>query len=255
MDPYLEGPAWSSLHFWLISKTAEALQDQLDERGYYATPGERVWVAQPGRAIMPDVALLKPRRRPKREAASSVAVLEPDEPLYIEPLEVEVREPFIEIRDAVGNRLITGIEFVSPTNKSDAQGRELYQKKQRETRDACVHLVEIDLLRTGRNVVDLPQAVLAQLPRWDYLVNIGRRDATRFEVYPIGLRDPLPRIRIPLKAGDEDAVLDLPAVFEQAYRAGRYATKVNYRVDPPIPLADEDAAWARQLLKKNRLAK
>src|SRR6059036_1277241 len=41
MDPYLEGPAWSSLHFWLISKTAEALQDQLDERGYFAIPGER----------------------------------------------------------------------------------------------------------------------------------------------------------------------------------------------------------------------
>jgi hypothetical protein len=110
-------------------------------------------------------------------------------------------------------------------------------------------------LRTGPNVLDIPAGVISQLPPWDYLINIGRRKATRFEVYPIRLRDPLPRIRIPLKQGDEDAVLDLPAVFDQAYRAGRYTSKINYRVAPPIPLADDDAAWARQLLKKKGLRK
>jgi hypothetical protein len=248
MDPYLEGPSWFGFHHFLISKTVEHLQKDLRARGYFATPGERVWLAQPERPVYPDVAMLKFERRGKRRG--HVAVLESDEPIFIERAVVEVREPFVEIYDLSGHRLVTGIEFVSPTNKSDRQGRELYQKKQQETQEAGVHLVEIDLIRRGPHVLDVPEAFLEQLPRWDYLINTCRRNSDRYEVYPVRIRDRLPRIRVPLKEGDEDVVLDVQAVFNRAYQVGVYADRINYKVDPPVPLADDDAAWARQLLKK-----
>ena len=43
-----------------------------------------------------------------------------------------------------GNRLVTALEFLSPTNKSDAAGRTAYEQKQHELRAAAVNLVEID---------------------------------------------------------------------------------------------------------------
>jgi hypothetical protein len=151
--------------------------------------------------------------------------------------------------------LVAGIEFVSPANKSNAEGRELYERKQVETRAAGVHLIEIDLHRKGPHVLDVPESLLAQLPRWDYMINTCRRGSTRFEVYPVRVRNRLPRIRVPLKDGDEDAVLDLQASFNRAYQVGVYADRINYKVDPPMPLADDDAAWARQLLRKKGLRK
>jgi hypothetical protein len=244
MDPYLEGPLWLGFHHFLISKTVEGLQKDLRARGYFATPGERVWLAQPERPIYPDVAMLKFERRAKRRGQAAV-----------ERAVVEVRQPFVEIYDLSGHRLVTGIEFVSPANKSDRQGRELYQKKQQETQQAGVHLVEIDLIRRGPHVLDVPPAFLERLPRRDYLINTCRRNADRYEVYPVRIRNRLPRIRIPLKEGDEDVVMDVQSVFNRAYRVGLYADRINYKIDPPDPLADDDASWARQLLKKSGLRK
>jgi hypothetical protein len=254
MDPYLEGPLWSGFHFRAISKALDALDNQLAPRGYFVTPGERMWVTRSDRGVYPDIGVSR-LRRPSARRGADLAVLEADEPYFIEPQETEVREPFIEILSAEGERLVTGIELVSPSNKLDSEGRELYQKKHQETRSAGVHLVEIDLTRRGTHVLDVPEMMLGQLPRWDYLVNIGRRSSDRYEVYPVRIRARLPSIRIPLQEGDEDAVLDLQSVFDQAYRSGLYLERIDYRKDPPHPLADDDSAWARQLLKKKGLRK
>ena len=105
------------------------------------------------------------------------------------------------------------------------------------------------VLRGGRHIVEVPSSFLINCQPWDYLVNISRANHTYFDVYPIRLRSRLPRIRIPLKAGDKDAVLDLQAVFNQAYDTGPYPDRVNYQADPVPPLAPDDDAWARQLLQ------
>ena len=155
----------------------------------------------------------------------------------------------MEIFDSVGQKLVTGIEFVSPTNKSKTEGRRLYRKKQNELQAAGVNLVEIDLLRRGRPVV-LAQAALTESVRpWDYVVCLWRaHEDEEFELYPIPLRSRLPRIRIPLLPGETEPTLDLTAVLAKAYDAGPYRVSVDYHKSPSPPLSDEDKAWADSLI-------
>jgi hypothetical protein len=253
MDLWLEDPAvWPGFHNILIVTTVELLQPQLRARGYYANPGERVWLVEPRRPIYPDVAVI--RREPARQqSAEDVAVVEPDEPVRVQQAQVEVHEGFIEIFDAVGGRLVTGIEYVSPANKSDGQGRSLYLRKQEEMRDAGVSLVEIDFIRRGSHVLDMPEEVTEGLRPWDYLVNTVRRGSDMYELYPMKLSSRLPRIRIPLKTGEEDAVLDLQEACQRAYAIGPYPERINYNSPPTTPLAADDDAWADQILREKGL--
>lgn len=252
MDPWLEEPTvWPGFHDILIVSTVEVMQPQLRERGYYANPGERVWLVEPRRPIYPDVAMF--RRESSRQQAEEVAVLVPDEPVRVRQAQVEVHEGFVEIFDAAGSRLVTGIEYVSPANKSDRDGRSLYERKQQEMRETDVNLVEIDFVRRGPHVLDVPSAVAEQLRPWDYLVNTVRRGSEMYEIYPIKLRDRLPRIRIPLKSGEEDAVLDLQEVFDRSRAIGPYPERIDYNADPVPALAADDAAWADEILKQKEL--
>jgi hypothetical protein len=125
----------------------------------------------------------------------------------------------------------------------------MYQRKQAESKQAGVHLVEIDLIRGGPHVLDLPLEILEGLPRWDYLVNLVRRGGSEYQFYPLRLRDPLLRIRLPLNAGDEDATLDLQAAINLAYDIGPYPESLDYQHEPVHPLAADDSAWAVDILR------
>jgi hypothetical protein len=254
MDPWLEAPhVWPSFHELLIVKTVEVLQPQLRARGYYVDCGERVWLTEPRRPVYPDNVVFEVYRRRSSGPEAAVAVLEADEPIRVRHADVEVHEGYVEIYDAGDHHLVTGIEFLSPTNKSDKQGRELYQRKQQDVRETGVHLVEIDLLRAGPHVLDVPQDIVAPMRPWDYLVNLVRRGTQGYEVYPVRLRNRLPRVRIPLKVGDSDAVLDLQEVFDRSYEIGPYPVRLNYQGAPMPPLSEADAAWADELLRTNGL--
>ncbi len=248
MDPYLEHPeVWPGMHARLVAEAAALLQPRLRARGYYVDIGERIWLSQPQRPIYPDLTVA--RQPPPRRAHGTVAVAEPDEPVRIARAEVQVREPYLVVYRAEGARVVTGIEVLSPANKLDRKGRALYAQKQAETREAGVHLVEIDLLRDGPRVVEFPDALLEGLPRHDYLVNVARRGGGDYEIYPIRIRDRLPRVRVPLAAGDEDEVLDLQAAVQRAYDQGPYPERLDYGRPPAPPLAEDDAAWAAELLR------
>jgi hypothetical protein len=83
---------------------------------------------------------------------------------------------------------------------------------------------------------------------WSYLVNLVRRGADSYEVYPIGLGQRLPRLRIPLRNGDDDAMLDLQEAFTRSYDIGPYPERLNYKSDPP-GLSDAEVAWVNELLQ------
>lgn len=149
-----------------------------------------------------------------------------------------------------GNRIITAIEILSPTNKRDAVGRRKYRRQQRELLDAAANLVEIDLLRAGGYVLAAPSNQLPESHLEPYRACVVR--ATRpsvAEVYRFPLRERLPAIRIPLRLTDPDVYLDLQSLLDQAYEDGDYAT-INYRRDPDPPLTGEDAEWADRLLRE-----
>jgi hypothetical protein len=247
MDPWLENPTdWTGFHDILIVATVKAMQPGLRARGYYAKPGERVWLTQPRRPIYPDVALISVPT--SRNPTSTGAVLAPDEPIRMRRADVEVTESYVDIYDLHGNRLVTSIEYLSPANKSDTDGRAMYLRKQEEARSAGIHLVEIDLIRRGPHVLDIPEANLQDLDRWDYLINLVRRGTNEYEFYPLRLRNHLPVIRIPLANGDDDAALDLQAIFNESYEIGPYPDSLNYADEPQHRLADDDATWANEIL-------
>lgn len=254
MDPWLESPTeWPGFHDTLVIKTVEVLQPQLRSRGYYAKPGERVWLSQT-RGVIPDVATIVRSKPGRPENSGTVAVAEPDEPVRITHAEFEVHEGFVEIYHASSDQLVASIEYLSPTNKTDRQGRALYLRKQEEFRNTLIHLVEIDLIRRGPHVLDIPEEVVEELRPWEYLVNIARRNSNEYEVYPIKLRDRLPRICIPLKIDDNDATLDLQEVFEQSYDMSPFPERSNYDSPPPAPqLTNDDLSWAGDLLKSKGL--
>jgi hypothetical protein len=163
MNPYLEHPQlWPGLHSRLIVYLADAVQGLVRPR-YIAAVEDRVYLEGPDGEIDPDVWVRRARSesatRPSSRTQSSVAALEEEEtPLLVKVPPLEIHDPYITILDrSSGQKVVTVIEVVSPTNKYAGPGRTLYKTKQREVLASDVHLVEIDLLRKGPHVLAIPQ--------------------------------------------------------------------------------------------------
>jgi hypothetical protein len=188
MDPFLENPVWfPNFHHFLISEASRALQPQLRHRGYLVTIGERLWVTEPGRSIFPDVTLLdRPARA--RPPEGGTALLEADEPVRVTTSGSEVRQPYLEILDARDQHLVTGIEFLSPSNKYKGAGRDKYIAKQREILRSRANLVEVDLLRSGRHSIAIPEHLIVPALPHAYRVCLSRSDRPfEYEWYPIAI--------------------------------------------------------------------
>lgn len=250
MDPYLERH-WRDVHGSLVIYARDALNEQLGG-GLVARCDERLVIEQsdaPPRGIHPDVRVVEhgldglPVRPLGGVAVAEPVVVEvPDEP---------VTERFVDIIDtSTGGRVVTSVELLSPTNKLPGDGREQYLLKQQQCAAAGVSLVEVDLIRRGQWTVAVPRGLLGS-SRGDDRITCVRRAwmPLRYEFYHMPLRQPLPAIRVPLRRGDPDVVLNLQALVERAYQAAGYGRTIDYRADPLPPLEPEDAAWADQLLK------
>lgn len=216
MDPFLEAPTiFPGLHNRLIALLGEALQAVLPAP-CFAEIGERAWVEADGR-------------------------------------DDERREPFLEIRTTghKGERLVTTVEILSPSNKTPGKrGREFYLRKQREVLESPTFLVEIDLLRGGEHTTAVAlDGLRTDVGAFDYHVSIRRPDIrATFMTDLIRLPDPLPEIAVPLLAGDADVAVDLQRLFDRAYDLGPYRRRVRYRESAPVPpLPEEYRDWARML--------
>jgi hypothetical protein len=250
MDPYLEDPqVWPDVHASFIVYLREYLLPLLRPR-YMIAIESRVFVEGPDidHPIIPD-AWVRPARTETPQDA--VAMLEADPAVEVQVSPLEVEETYITIRDRQsGQRIVTVIEVVSPTNKYAGSGRVSYIAQQTEVRRSTAHLIEIDLLRTGPHVVAVPEWAAHRHGPYDYLICVnpaeGLRD--RFRLYPRGLRKRLSRLRLPLAAPDPDIVLDVQAVLMRTYEAGGYIERLSYAVPCVPPLSLEDQSWADALI-------
>ena len=193
-----------------------------------------------------------PAAGPAQAAEPAVAVAEEDRPLVIRMAAAEVSESFLTILDVTSNqRVVTVIELLSPSNKHGG-GRRLYRQKQRQVLRSDAHLVELDLLRTGRHTVAVPEAIAQGKRPFDYLICVSRarRRREEFELYFRSLRRPLPPLSIPLAAGDPDVLLELQPVFDRTYEAGSYRRRIDYGEPCRPPLSAEDQAWADELIRR-----
>ena len=244
MNPYLEDvELWREMHSALIVDTARSLNRQLPS-GYFAAMEGRVVLEPIHKPYIPDVVVENPPDEWNGErSATQTLVAELDEPFI--SIHDDEAEAYIEIRHvSAPDEVVTAIEFLSPTNKNVGRGRDEYLEKQRQWLRLPVNFLEIDLLRGGPTTV----AGLineSRLPmRWHYISSLHRAgDGGRFELWPTRLQDRLPRVPVPLRPGDGQVALDVGALVNAHYDAGRFDRRLDYRREPVPPLESEDGAW------------
>src|SRR5581483_11872427 len=203
MDPYLEAPGlWPDVHHGLISEIHGTLNSRLRPK-YVSRVVLRMYISDdddPGRAAMiADTQLRRLRRRTGRQGKSATTAPHTKRLIVPTLLDDEIKEARLEIRQAETGTLVTVIEVLSPTNKiRGSRGRASFIFKRRETLASGGHWVEIDFLRAG-----MPSSSRRGLQASDYRIFISRaEDRARWRSWPIGLRQPLPVIGIPLRGDD-----------------------------------------------------
>ena len=258
MNPYLEDPEiWPGFHDALIAIMSRQLNTLLPDN-YAARNGIRVYLEPINRQIVPDIFFVKKPAPRRTSQTGGTAMLEPDStPEIITVPALELREPFIEVRATKHGKqslVVTVIELLSPANKTKGHGREEYQRKQKSVLESNANLLEIDLLRRGRYTLAVPQSGVEAVGPYHYLACLHRAAAPdSYEVWRIGLDDPLPYLRVPLAEGDPDILLDMQTAFNQTYEEYRYGFDIDYTL-PPVPeLEGDDAVWAENLLREKGL--
>jgi hypothetical protein len=252
MDPYLES-RWRDVHSrmaylasdQLAPQLPPALRARIEETFVIETDEE----GRP-RRVSPDTAITE-TRRPAPGTGSGAGGVGVAEPLVVTwEVEASIQRSVRIVDTTRGQRVVTAIEFLSPTNKLDVRERRAYRRKQRDLLDGGASLVEIDLIRSGNYILYPPEVALPSDIQVAYLVSVTRGwDEGTASIYPIGMRDRLPVIRVPLREADPVAFLDIQRLIDDAYAGGRY-DDIDYAEDPDPPLTGEDATWADQLLRQ-----
>ena len=252
MDPYLEGEMWQEFHETLAGQIREQLLKVLPPR-YVALLAKRYGLHRPDigllslpedhRVIYPDVHVAQTPAR-LGESATIYGAGTMTRPAVriasLVPEEVPVMR--VEVRDVANRRLVTVIEILSPVNKM-GDGAIEYVAKRSALMATSVHLLEIDLLRRGGRVLfesDPPPA--------DYYVYLSRFTNRPYtDIWPIGLRERLPVVPVPLLPPDPDVLLDLQRAVDACYELVRYERLLDYTATPPPPpLSEGDAAWVAE---------
>lgn len=250
MDPYLERTEiFPDFHDALIYNIRVALHPLVRPK-YAALGQDRLFVVQSDRPRYPDVAVVR-TPSPLPSTQHGTAVVEADAPAVFEIWREEIRQPYLTIVEpAMGNRIVTAIEVLSPSNKEPGPGRDSFLEKRDEFWQSGVNLIEIDLLRSGERTVPLSSKQLKDLGTFRHLVAVTRRTPSRHEVYAFPLEHRLPRIAIPLGKDDKDVVLDLQAVFARCWDEGPYPDVLRYDGPPPGKLSEEELKWCAEKLKE-----
>jgi hypothetical protein len=265
MDPFLEHPDFfPDLHGRLHVHLSEALQRVLPAP-YFAVVNERLCVETSTRFIEPDTDVIRGGFAAGDDApieemnhgsgGLAVAVAARSQPTVFEVVDEDRRESFVEIRtrrDHEGERIVTTIEVLSLSNKTDGEkGREKYLAKQEEVLRSPTHLVEIDLLRGGVHTTPMSlERMRKKVGKFDYHVSIHRfHQPNRFYVYAWKMADVLPELEIPLLPRDGHVLLDLQAVFTHCYDTGPYQRRVRYDPSRIVPALESDQTeWVIQQL-------
>jgi len=169
-------------------------------------------------------------------------------PDYLVHMEAHLeRQRYLEIRDRRNRELVAVVELLSPVNKKSGPDRAQYLTKRSGILASPAHLVEIDLLRCGRAMPD------HERPSSTYGVMVSRvEERPAADFWPIGLRQPLPTIPVPLRPANSHASLELQKLLHEVYDRGTYAQEI-YELEAEPPLDPADLDWAEQVLSQAKL--
>jgi hypothetical protein len=241
MDPYLERH-WLDVHGRLVTYAADALNERLPD-DLVARTEERLAVETPesseAHQYRPDVRVASPGLS---EPDAQGATIEAPFKLVVD-LE-PVTEKYLKVIHPEDERLVTVIEFLSPSNKR-GEGLKEYTAKRNELLAAGVNVVEIDLVRAGDWRKLLRPHLCPREAAATYRTVVrswGERKAAF--IYPMPLDKPLPSVIVPLRNGDPRVMLDLQPLIDHAYVRGRYGRTIDYAQDCDPPLEAAEAQFA-----------
>lgn len=249
MDPYLEqSDVWPDFHARFIANMADELGHSVRPR-YFVRIEEQIYLHELGEDQRrffgrSDIAV-QSDPIPNTNSSNGSAILA--EPLptttwMVETAIDELRTTSLEIVDRQDRSVVTAIELLSPSNKAPGADRTQYLRKVRKILASSTGFVEIDLLRGG------PRMPWKEVPPGDYCV-VSSAAARRPEAdcWSFRLRDPLPKVTVPLREGEADVRLDLKSILDRTYDSAGYELSI-YTGTPTPPLVPEDEAWAKSLL-------
>ena len=248
MDPYLEDPIFrSEFHSRLIMTISTSLLPQLLPN-YYIGIETRTYVDGEGLLIgIPDTVILVSKKStpPAPSRALTATAVKPQQVQIPLPRPIEIRERYLEVREAETNAVITVIEVLSPSNKRKGKGRLDYEAKRNKILHTDSHLIEIDLLRSEEPITMSCGNLL------DYHVLISQAsERPTADLYAFALQEPIPTFPLPLKEINESIEVDLQAIVDKAYVEGAYSIRLNYTNPiPPPKLSEADRLWIQELLQ------
>ena len=241
MNPYLEHPdIWPDFHLLCIAAIRNAIA-RLVSPNYIVRAEKSIYMKDDENVILalgrPDVSVATKSNLPP-QSSGALAVAEAPAQYRIPKLQKR-KSAFIEIRTGQGERVVTVIELLSPSNKT---GRDGYAKKRRQALAGAANFVELDLLRGG------PRMPIAHLQPCAYYALVSRpSDRPTVDVWAVGLRQPLPAIPIPLDPGVPEPILDLQTIVNRVYDDAVYDSSI-YESEPVPALSPEDGEWAKGLV-------
>jgi hypothetical protein len=248
MDPYLEHPSlWPDVHNRLIVAIADALAPKVaaryyigvERRAYLLKADDVVFIGRPDIAVIPHQ---RPQPMPRPVPLAEMGVLEVDV-----PMNDEVEESFLEIREVMTGKLVTILELLSPVNKLHTKGRAEYEDKRASVFRTRTNLVEIDLLRAGE-----PMEVVGDEVSSDYRILVSRSiQRPRAQLYHFNLHAPIPQFPLPLLPDDEEPLVNLGEILHALYNRARFDLRLDYSQPPVPPLREEDVQWADALIEQH----
>lgn len=245
MNPYFEQRAvWRGFHTSylvtlrraLVVSLAPRYRVELEESLHLDYGGERGGVfavadAAVGREAVEDAPLANP---PETDAPVTATVSHP-----VTRRRLKRR---VVILDAAGRTVVCVVELLSPSEKRAGKDRERYLAKRARLFDSDTHLIEIDLLRGGQRMP------ADDMPSCAYCVLVSRAGLRpRVGLWPLGVRDRLPAVRVPLVGNDPEPALDLQTALDQVHDIDGYKHTI-YEGRPSPQLLPADAAWASALI-------
>jgi len=253
MDPYLENPAyWSGFHTTFLLYLRSALSRALP-KGYFTEVEQHVWLAEEDEDerepfAVPDAFVGARAERTTSAVAQLPATAPTAESAAPKPVSRKGHK-FVTIVDQPGNRVVTVIEILSPSNKTAGKDRDTYLLKRADYFRTGTNVVEIDLLLDGER---LPMR-RPKPPRADYYALVSRADRfPKVAVWALTVRDELPVLPIPLKPADGEVTVALRPCMDSAYLDAGYEGRIDYTAPPLVALSTADAKWARELLASRR---
>lgn len=246
MDPYLEGNLWPDVHHQLASLMVELIAPQIAPNYVARVDAYTVEDRRPaaGLSILyPDVAVLHKNELKEPTETYERSVAEVSKPSYEIPAVFTVKIPFVEIRDRANNKLVTAIEILSPVNKR-RPGLDEYLQKRQDLHKAGVHVLEIDLLRRGKRIIQ-------PAPKTHYLFDLWRAKSDHLSVWTNLVQENLPVLPVPLANDDPDARLPIKTALDKIYERGLYNLSIDYTQAAPNPkFSAEEQQWMQTLLQQ-----